>query len=116
MQWQQLLALMMDPDIDDPDGPPLRPEDFHWEICDRCGGEGTLGGWPGAYTESDRAEWSDEDYEDYRNTRRRCEDCGGSGKIREINEDALERPVVREWIDDWHDTEAIYRSERMVGA
>jgi hypothetical protein len=110
---QRLIDWMMD---DTDDEPVLRPEDFHWEICDRCQGEGTLGGWPGAYTESDRAEWSYEDYEDYFNTRRCCEDCEGTGKVREINDDALERPSVRAYIDDYFDTENIYRMERMYGA
>lgn len=66
-----------------------------WAICDCCHGEGTLGGWPGAFTESDRAEWSDEDYEDYRTTRRECEECGGSGKVRELADD--------EYAEGWHE-------------
>lgn len=90
--------------------------DMVWEICDRCRGEGTLGGWPGAYTESDRAEWSDDDYEDYCTTRRPCEDCGGAGKVKELSDEALARPIVREWLNDYWDTEATYAAERRMGA
>lgn len=96
--------------------PILSDRDLEWHICSRCEGDGILGGWPGAYTESDRAEWSDEDYEDYRNYRRPCEDCDGAGKTRELTDAALERPEVREWLDDWRDTEAIYAAERRAGA
>lgn len=96
--------------------PIVSDRDFEWRICGRCRGEGELHGWPGAYTESDRAEWSDEDYEDYRSYRRSCEDCDGTGKVRELTDAALERPEVVEWLDDWRDTENTYRMERMMGA
>lgn len=78
----------------------LTEADWVWRICDRCHGDGTLGGWPGAYTESDRAEWSDDDYEDYRTTRRPCEDCGGTGKVRDISDVAAELPAVIEAITE----------------
>lgn len=96
--------------------PVLSDRDFEWRICGRCRGDGTLRGWPGAYTESDRAEWSYEDYEDYATFVRDCEDCDGTGKVRELTDAALERPEVVEWLDDWRDTEATYRMERMMGA
>jgi hypothetical protein len=89
----------------------LVPEDFHWVICYRCHGDGFLRGWPGSYTESDRAEWSDDDYEDYRETRRRCEDCNGSGKVRDFTDEALERPVVQQALNDHYEMEATYRME-----
>jgi hypothetical protein len=94
----------------------LTAEDFHWMICGHCRGEGELRGWEGTFTEEDRLEWSEEDYDSYFEMRRPCEDCGGSGKVREISGAALERPAVREWIDDWYDTEAIYAMERRSGA
>jgi len=97
-------------------GRALTDADFEWRICHRCRGEGRLGGWPGAYTESDRAEWSEEHYEDYHTTRRTCEDCAGAGKIRELTEAARNRPIVDEWFKDYYDTEATYRAERAMGA
>lgn len=94
----------------------LTASDVEWRICGPCHGDGYLAGWPGVYTESDRAEWSEEDYDDYRETRRCCEDCGGSGKVRAITRQALARPEVRDAIYEWQDTEAIYRAERAMGA
>lgn len=89
-----------------------------WIICDRCHGEGTLGGWAGAYTEADRAEWSEEDYEDYRTTRRTCEECGGAGKVRGITMDApMEvRHAFYEWEREEYEMRAIERAERRAGA
>jgi hypothetical protein len=95
----------------------LDPErDMEWKICDRCRGEGFLRGWAGAYTESDRAEWSDDDYEDYATTKRACEDCGGTGKVRDFTEAAYERPIVRAWLKDHYESEAISAQERRMGA
>lgn len=82
-----------------------------WEICGRCGGDGTLGGWPGAYTESDRAEWSDEDYESYFTTRRGCEDCDGTGKVRTLPEDSPAFEGWCEWCREEADDRAIRRAE-----
>lgn len=89
-----------------------------WHICDRCKGDGMLSGWPGAFTESDRAEWSEEDYYDYRNARRFCEDCGGSGKVRGITMDApMEvRHAFYEWEREEYETRAIEAQERRMGA
>src|SRR5262245_28950206 len=82
-----------------------------WRICGRCEGEGTLGGWPGAFTEADRAEWSDEDYEDYRTTRRSCEDCDGTGKVRELPEGSEHAAAWDEWLRDEAEDRAIRRAE-----
>lgn len=90
--------------------------DWRWVICDHCQGHGVLCGWEGAYTESDRAEWSDDDYEDYSAARRPCGDCAGTGKVRDLTDEAYERPVVRRALDDHYDMEATYRMERMMGA
>jgi hypothetical protein len=93
----------------------LTDADFEWRICDRCKGDGTLGGYPGVYTAEDFYE--DPDFaEDYHNYRRPCEDCEGTGKILELTEAAAKRPEVREWLNDWAETEAIYRMERAYGA
>jgi DnaJ-class molecular chaperone len=77
-----------------------------WVICHRCHGEGMLGGFAGAFTESDRAEWSEEDYEDYCSHRRHCEDCGGTGKVKELPE---ESPVAEAWAE-WCAEEAADRA------
>lgn len=94
-------------------GPMLTPDDLVWQICDRCRGDGELGGYPGVYTSDDFAE--DPDFaEDYMSFRRPCEDCKGSGKVQELSDAAYER--VHGYIDDYYETEAIYRQERMMGA
>lgn len=90
--------------------------DFEWNICTRCEGHGWLGGWPGAYTESDRAEWSAEDYDDYRNARRGCEDCGGTGKVYELTEEAEARPEVQGVLRDYWACEHESYMERLMGA
>jgi len=82
-----------------------------WAICHTCRGEGTLGGWAGAFTESDRAEWSEEDYEDYRTTRRCCEDCGGSGKVRELPEGSEHEAAWEEWVTEEAADRATMRAE-----
>ena len=83
------------------------PPPTHWEICSRCKGDGTLGGFPGVYTESDRAEWSDEDFDEYFNTRRACEDCEGTGKVQEFDGDA-----AAEWAEWERDAAEDYQIRR----
>ena len=104
---------------DAPDGGPhqtlLTEGDVEWVICDRCRGDGMLGGYPGVYTSDDFADDPDF-YEDYMNHRRCCEDCDGTGKLKALTVEAEERPEVQEWLKDWYDTEAIYDMERRCGA
>lgn len=94
----------------------LTPRDIVWRICDRCEGEGTLGGYPGVYTAEDMWELGDDFVDDYMEHRRPCEDCGGSGKVKVLSDEALGRPVVQEWLREYWDTEATYRAERRMGA
>lgn len=82
------------------------PPPLVWAICEACSGEGTIGGFAGAYTEADRAEWSEEDYESYRTHRRHCEECGGTGKVRALPEGS---PFETEW-DEWLAEEAADRA------
>jgi hypothetical protein len=104
---------------EDPD-PGCRPlvtrDALAWHICGRCGGDGTLGGFPGAYTESDRAEWSAEDYDDYRSHRRSCENCDGTGKVLELDEEVYDRPEVARYCRDYYNDMAVERQERAMGA
>ena len=93
----------------------LTEGDVEWVIHDRCRGDGSLGGYPGVYTADDFAEDPDF-YEDYMNHTRPCEDCGGTGKVRELTVEARERPEVQEYLRDWYETESIYRMERAMGA
>lgn len=135
MRYERLIELMQEPtcqwcgiDIaydfteacpDAPDSGPcqtlLTEGDVEWVICDRCRGEGTLGGYPGVYTQDDFADDPDF-FEDYMNHQRPCEDCVGSGKVKDLTVEARERPEVKEWLRDWYDTEAIYAMERRMGA
>ena len=82
-----------------------------WAICPRCDGDGTLGGFAGAYTESDRAEWSYEDYEDYANTRRHCDECNGTGKVQELPEESPVADAWAEWLRDEAEDRATRRAE-----
>ena len=89
-----------------------------WEVCRRCRGTGELGGYPGVYSGDDFA--ADPDFfEDYRNHRRVCEDCGGRTTIQVIDEAHLTKELREEW-EDWtrshYETEAIYEQERRMGA
>jgi hypothetical protein len=94
----------------------ITPDDFHNVVCERCGGEGVLAGWPGAYTESDRAEWSDDDYDDYRNHRRACEGCDGLRVVKALTPGAEARPEVQKYLDEIYDSYRISAMERAMGA
>jgi hypothetical protein len=96
--------------------PLITPDDFHNVVCERCGGEGVLAGWPGAYTESDRAEWSDDDYDDYRNHRRACEGCDGLRVVKALTPGAEARPEVQKYLDEIYDSYRISAMERAMGA
>jgi hypothetical protein len=106
MSEQSQRELFVDAWIEEHDGnkPPS-----HWEICERCKGDGTLGGFPGTFTESDRAEWSDEDFEEYFTTRRACEGCDGTGKVLEFDGDAAVE--FAEWMADYYADQRTMRAE-----
>jgi hypothetical protein len=92
-----------------------------WAICYHCRGDGSraLGGL--AITASEWAEWDDEDRHAYRTGGydTPCEDCGGSGKVSEVDEDALSVEHLAAWHAQQAE-EAEYRSvcaqERAMGA
>ena len=85
-------------------------------VCPRCHGEGTLTGWPGAYTESDRAEWDDDDVDDYLEHKRICEDCNGIRVVDALTDEAYNRPIVQQWLRDMRDLRSIEAAERRAGA
>jgi hypothetical protein len=88
-----------------------------WEICPRCRGNGELGGYPGVFTEADFE--TAEDLDDYRQYRRTCEDCGGSGKVRAVDYTR----ASHDQLDDFYEyareiaeMNAIEAQERRMGA
>lgn len=97
----------------------------HWAICHTCQGEGKHSLRIGIITQD---EWSQEwDYEEqeaylsgaYDST---CDDCDGTGKIREINEDLAESMLPTEWamylehMRSEAQCNAISAAERRMGA
>jgi hypothetical protein len=95
--------------------PLLTMQDFHWEICQRCRGEGILKGYAGVYT-SDDFDSGEIDYVDYMMNRRACEDCGCLGKVQILNIEAENRPEVQALLLEHYETEHIYAMERRAGA
>jgi hypothetical protein len=93
----------------------ITPADFHKVVCPRCRGEGTLGGYPGVYTQADFAEDPDL-YDDYMAYRRICEDCGGLRVIDELTPEAEERPEVQQYLREAYESYAIEDMERRMGA
>jgi hypothetical protein len=108
MSYSDLLDILLEEEV-------ITPADMRWVICYRCGGDGVLRGYAGVYTSDDFAS-GEVDIDDYLATRRACDDCGSTGKVHELTDEAAERPDVREWIDDYFDTLAIERAERWAGA
>jgi hypothetical protein len=98
----------------DPDEPLITTADIEWVICDRCRGEGILGGYPGVYTEADFAEDPDLIF-DYMAHRRACEDCRGTGKVRELTDEAAARPEVDRFLRDYYSDLAAEAMERAYG-
>jgi len=95
-----------------------------WEICGRCNGDGKHSHDLGAITSSEWAEWDCEERDDYMAGRydRECEECGGSGKILEVDEEELKRrdpELFERWSKSERDEaqyQAMCRAEREMGA
>lgn len=64
---------------------------FVWAICDYCEGEGGHSHRFGSYSADEWNELDDDFQEGYLSGRydSSCEACGGSGKVRELDEDCL---------------------------
>jgi hypothetical protein len=89
-----------------------------WEVCGRCDGEGTLGGYPGVYTPDDFAEDPDF-FDDYISHRRPCEDCGGRTTVKVPHTSAATAEINAAWLEyarDVADSYAIEAQERRMGA
>ncbi len=95
-----------------------------WEICPVCEGEGKESAYLGSWTGS---EWAEEDpdfQEDYMRGGydRRCEQCNGSGKIKDIDWDSIEanNPELYAELTEQEDARASYEyevaAERRMGA
>jgi hypothetical protein len=85
--------------------------DWVWKICDRCKGHGQLSGYPGAYTQDEFDEAFGHDPDEYLNFRRDCEDCNGTGKARDLTDEAYARPIVQQALNEHYEMEATYRME-----
>jgi hypothetical protein len=89
----------------DADGDEREVEVPHsWHICHRCSGEGThtnpsIDG--NGITESEWSEWSPEEREGYfaGDYDVPCEDCGGSGKVEEVETEAFQRRAPADYAD-----------------
>lgn len=89
----------------------------HWEICHVCSGDGGHSRRLGVVDPDD---WEPEEFEEYLAGRYDavCERCHGSGKVREINEDALtdeQKTWLEETINYINESWAERRSEMMFG-
>lgn len=94
--------------------PLVTDKDFHFEVCGHCKGHGVLRGWPGVYTTDDFE--SPEDIDDYMASERTCEDCNGVRVVEALNDKALARPEIQQWIRDVRSSRAIETQERRMGA
>lgn len=94
----------------------------HWEICDNCRGDGQLPLQGIVITADDWADWDDDDRHEYMHGtayNSNCVECGGSGKIRVVDEDQLDEDTLAEWhrqLDEIADMRAMEAAERRMGA
>lgn len=60
---------------------------FRWALCSACEGHGKSSAYLGAYTQSEMDEQGPELFDDYMAGRydRRCDECGGSGKVKIVD-------------------------------
>lgn len=97
-----------------------------WAICDRCRGDGHHGNPAFDGLSADDPFWHDDDPDecfvrDYVAGKYDvfCEACDGSGKVREVDEDAMTPEQVEAWERQCYEAaeyRAICRMERMMGA
>lgn len=93
---------------------------YVWAICGSCRGEGGHSRRLGVISAETWNDWEDEDRAFYMGGGYNitCEGCGGSGKVREIDTEAMPE-VAQKWVRDY--MEAVYdsaetsRAERLFG-
>jgi hypothetical protein len=96
-------------------------------VCPRCNGNGWVDSWEGGFTDSDLDEWygdspdRDEFIEAYKRGTYgiKCPECNGNNVVDEL--DIVTCPkelldIYYEWMNSYYETEAIYASERRMGA
>lgn len=84
-----------------------------WAICGTCRGEGKHSHAIGAITADEWAsEWSADEQEGYLrgDYDRECETCGGTGKVREVDEDRADKATLALYEEQQQDA-AAYRAE-----
>lgn len=91
-----------------------------WEICGSCRGEGESSRYLGAFTADDMHDLGDDFREDYVTGRydRTCDECGGSGKVREIDLNRATPEQVSAYgrdMDALAELRAMEASERRMG-
>jgi hypothetical protein len=91
-----------------------------WAICDDCNGDGTHALHGIAITASEWAEWGEDDQDTYRRGGydTTCETCGGTGKVREVDEDRCDPALLRSYQDgqrELAESYAISAMERAYG-
>lgn len=89
-----------------------------WEICDYCRGDGSHSNHLGVIQTED---WEPEELDDYMRGAydRNCEECGGSGKVRVPDHDAMtpdQKRIVEEHDRSDYEFRMIQESERRMGA
>ena len=84
-----------------------------WAICGACHGDGASSAYLGAYTQADMAEMDDEWREDYFTGRfdQPCEECDGTGKVRELPEGSDLEAEWAEWCAEEAADRAVRRAE-----
>lgn len=95
----------------------------HMEVCGTCDGHGShVHPDLSVVTQSDREDWADDEFmEGYmRGTYDvSCEECGGRNVVEVVSEHEMDPDILKdwnEWVQDYYETEAIYRMERAMGA
>ena len=92
-----------------------------WQICDVCQGDGKHSLHLGCITAEDRErDWDPDDFDNYMAGAydKCCDTCDGSGKVMEINEQALSdkcKTLLEEWWNDEMISLAEQAAERRMG-
>lgn len=115
MSTTHTTIIVIDPETGDTITLPSR-----WAICDTCEGDGSRALHGIAITADEWAEWDDDEREGYLSGRYDtvCDECGGSGKVRVIDEAATDPELLEAFHQqqaELAESYAISRMERMYG-